>query len=178
VNGERPEGIGQRKDPDRTTTAPVSRPDVILRDVTEPDVEVFFRQQLEPEGIAMAAFPARDRAAHMAHWTKILAVETNVTRTIDAGGQVAGYAGSWVNEHGVREIGYWLGKDHWGKGIATAAIGQFVAVIQERPLHAVVADHNVASIRVLEKCGFTRLGDEPIELPDGIGLLEFGLVTR
>jgi RimJ/RimL family protein N-acetyltransferase len=53
-----------------------------------------------------------------------------------------------------REFGYWLGREFWGKGIATEALSQFFGVVKTRPLFAHVAKHNIASRRVLEKCGF------------------------
>jgi RimJ/RimL family protein N-acetyltransferase len=56
---------------------------------------------------------------------------------------------------GEREVGYWLGREYWGKGIATAALAAYLKVEQQRPLHAYVAAHNIGSRRVLEKCGFT-----------------------
>jgi RimJ/RimL family protein N-acetyltransferase len=96
---------------------------------------------------AMAAFPARDRTAHAAHWQKVLAHESNVARTIVEQGHVVGYIGSW-DADGQRLVGYWIGRDHWGRGIATRALADFVAEITERPLHACVAEHNRASIRV------------------------------
>src|SRR5256886_15542728 len=55
---------------------------------------------------------------------------------------------------GEPNIGYWLGKTHWGKGIASAALAQFFTKIEARPVYAHVAKHNFASIRVLQKCGF------------------------
>jgi RimJ/RimL family protein N-acetyltransferase len=63
-------------------------------------------------------------------------------------------------EHsGKREVGYWIAKDHWGKGVATKALSRFLDQVTERPLYAGVAKHNIASIRVLEKCGF-RFSEE------------------
>lgn len=45
------------------------------------------------------------------------------------------------------------GKEHWGS-VATRALAAFLRLVTERPLHAHVAQHNVGSRRVLEKCGF------------------------
>jgi Acetyltransferase (GNAT) domain len=54
-------------------------------------------------------------------------------------------------------VGYWVGREFWGRGLATAALAELVAEIPERPLHAWVASSNVGSIRVLEKCGFVEV---------------------
>jgi RimJ/RimL family protein N-acetyltransferase len=131
-----------------------TRKPVLLREVAETDIEVFFEQQLDPDATRMAAFPARDKEAHVAHWNKVLGDPSTVTRTIIVGDRVAGYMGSW-EQGDEREVGYWIGKEYWGKGIATAALSHFLEVVNTRPLYANVAEHNVASIRVLEKCGFT-----------------------
>jgi RimJ/RimL family protein N-acetyltransferase len=60
----------------------------------------------------------------------------------------------------MREVGYWLGREFWGKGIATRALVEFLKVVAERPLYARVAKHNIASFRVLEKCGFKLQREE------------------
>ena len=44
-----------------------------------------------------------------------------------------------------------------GRGIATAALTAFLRLEQTRPLYAGVAKHDAASVRVLQKCGFTFL---------------------
>ena len=61
---------------------------------------------------------------------------------------------------GEREVGYWLGKEFWGKGIATKALAEFLKIIETRPLYAHVAKHNIGSRRILEKCGFTVIGED------------------
>jgi RimJ/RimL family protein N-acetyltransferase len=127
--------------------------DVFLRDVTDEDLPILFEQQLDPEATRMAAFPARDREAFNTHWTKILADDGLVKKTIMAGGEVAGNMGSWVHD-GKRQVGYWIGKSFWGRGIATRALAAFIDIVADRPLHAYVAKHNLGSVRVLEKCGF------------------------
>jgi RimJ/RimL family protein N-acetyltransferase len=138
---------------------------ISLRAVIASDLPIFFEQQLDPVANQMAAFPARDHEAFMAHWAKIMADESNILQTILSGDQVAGNIVSW--EHaGEREVGYWLGREFWGKGIATRALSLFLAQVTTRPLYAYVAKHNLASIRVLEKCRFTLAheGDEEMIL--------------
>ena len=51
-------------------------------------------------------------------------------------------------------FGVQIDRAFWGRGVATEALSAFLCVEQTRPLYAGVAKHNVASIRVLEKCGF------------------------
>lgn len=117
----------------------------------------------------MARFPPRDEDAFMAHWHRIMGDETVTVRTILFDGQVAGNILSFL--HGdTREIGYWIGRELWGRGIATVALWKFLRLVTERPLYAGVARGNTASIRVLQKCGFALLredGDELILKLDG-----------
>jgi len=135
--------------------------EILLRSVTESDLPILFDQQLDPDATAMAAFPSRDRDAFMQHWTKIMADPSNILKTILFDGQVAGNIVSWENS-GEWEVGYWIGKEFWGKGIATQALLLFLDLVKTRPLYAHVAKHNIASRRVLEKCGF-RLTAEELE---------------
>ena len=134
---------------------------VELRAVREDDLPRFFAHQADPEAARMAAFPSRERDAFMAHWAKILANENVTNRTILVDGRVVGNVGCWEQE-GERDVGYWIDRAHWGKGVATAALALFLEQVAERPLHARVADHNIGSIRVLEKCGFARVGQETV----------------
>lgn len=128
--------------------------EVLLRDVAESDLPIFYEQQLDPEATAMAAFPSRDRESFMAHWAKIVADESIILKSILFDGEVAGNIVSWEQDD-EREVGYWVGKEFWGKGIATKALTEFLNQVKTRPLVAHVAKHNIASRRVLEKCGFT-----------------------
>ena len=137
----------------------------MLRDVREDDLEVFFEQQREPEGVAMAVFPAREREAFDAHWRRILATDSLVVRTIEVDGEVAGNVGSWEQD-GRQLVGYWLGREFWGRGLATAALAEFVQELEVRPLHAWVATSNAGSIRVLEKCGFVRIGEHTTDVEE------------
>ena len=129
----------------------------VLRDVVESDLDAFYEHQREPEANEMAIFPARDRATFDAHWQRLLADDALIKKTIVHEGEVAGNIGSWEQE-GKRLVGYWIGREYWGKGVATRALSEFVDDVPERPLHAWVATSNVGSIRVLEKCGFVQVG--------------------
>jgi RimJ/RimL family protein N-acetyltransferase len=154
--------------------------DIRLEDVTDADLPIFFEQQCDSDANQMAAFPARARDAFMAHWTKILGDETVTTKTILLDGQVAGNIGSWERDR-KRLVGYWIGKNYWGKGVATRALREFLRVVKVRPLYAHVAKHNSASIRVLEKCGFTICGAETEALhapSDGVEELVFELSAK
>ena len=148
--------------------------EVLLRDVTESDLPILYEQQLDPEATAMAAFPSRDREAFMAHSAKIMANESMIFKAIVFDGQVAGSMVSWIME-GEQEVGYWLGKEYWGKGIATRALAEFVEMVKTRPLSAHVAKHNIGSRRVLEKCGFKVIGEDSYTNPAGMLVDEFVL---
>ncbi len=154
--------------------------EVRLRDVIESDLPVFFEHQGEPEANRMAAFPARSRDAFLAHWAKMLGDQGVTVRTILFGGRVAGNIVCWERGH-QRLVGYWIGREYWGKGVASTALAEFLAVVKARPLFAHVAKQNIPSIRVLEKCGFRVCVGETAALgapPDGIEELVFGLGTK
>jgi RimJ/RimL family protein N-acetyltransferase len=125
--------------------------ELYLRHVVNDDLPIFFENQLDQEANYMAAFTA--------HWHKILANETNIIRTIIFNEQVAGSVSSYEDE-GRPEVTYWLGKEYWGKGIATRALKVFLSNDNTvRPIYARVAKDNPGSRRVLEKCGFTVLSE-------------------
>jgi RimJ/RimL family protein N-acetyltransferase len=135
---------------------------ILLREVKNCDLPIFFEQQLDSTANYMAAFTRKDptdRESFDAHWEKILADETIPIKTTLFEGQVAGFVLSYI-QFGEREVSYWLGKEFWGKGIATKALSEFLAELEERPLHARAAKDNIASIRVLEKCSFVISGHD------------------
>ena len=136
--------------------------DLLLRDVVEDDLALFFDFQLDPDANRMAAFTVRDptdRAAFTAHWHKILADPTTTNRTIVCDGQVVGSVASY-GEPDKPEVTYWIGSAYWGKGIATRALTAFLAQVDaRRPIYGRVAKDNHGSRRVLEKCGFQVIGE-------------------
>jgi len=138
----------------------------VLREVVDEDIPVFFEQQNDPEAIEMAAFPPREWEPFRAHWDRIRQDETCVTKTIVSDGQVAGNIGSWQRDDR-RYVGYWLGREFWGKGLATQALAELVEEL-ERPLYAEVSTTNIGSIRVLEKCGF-KVIETTVEHGEALG---------
>ena len=130
-----------------------------LRDVVETDLPIFYEQQLDTDATQMAGFPPRNRESFMKHWTKIVADKSVQIKTILFDGEIAGNIVCF-EQLGEREVGYWLGKEFWSKGIATRALNEFLKEIEIRPLYAHVAKHNIGSKRVLEKCGFIIAGED------------------
>ncbi|MHB8133193.1 MAG: GNAT family N-acetyltransferase [Anaerolineaceae bacterium] len=135
---------------------------LILREVLNSDVSIFYNQQLDHEANYMAAFTAKDptnRESFLAHWKRILADSSVMIKTILVDEQIAGSVLSYEDD-GKPEVSYWLGKEYWGKGIGTTALGLFLKVYQlKRPIYARVAKDNLRSRRVLEKCGFEIMSE-------------------
>jgi RimJ/RimL family protein N-acetyltransferase len=133
---------------------------IVLRDVAQSDLPILFEHQKDPEASRMAAFGSRDpsdRGAFLTHWRRILSDPTVIMKTILWEGHIAGTVGSFLWD-GKPQVTYWIGKEFWGNGIATQALTEFIRIVNRRPLYASVATDNLASIRVLEKCGFAMRG--------------------
>src|SRR5882757_2055494 len=117
------------------------KPAVRLRSVEDRDLDVFFDQQADPVAVEMAAFPARDKDQFAAHRAKLRADDSLFVRTVVADGVVAGNMGSW-RENEQQLLGYWFGREWWGRGVATQALALFVDEVSIRPLYAHVVEHN------------------------------------
>lgn len=136
---------------------------VRLRDITDADLPGLFEQQRDERSVAMAGVPARDPDAFHAHWARIRADPQFMLKVIDLDGENAGHAMSFTSSSGRRVVGYWIVRERWGQGLATRALELLLEIEATRPLYAQVVPDNAASIRVLEKCGFTRT-DEGADL--------------
>jgi len=138
------------------------RIEVSLRDVAETDLPIFFDFQRDSAANYMAAFTTRDptdKEAFAAHWNRILNDDTVLVKTIVFDGHVVGSVATFVDkEFGKPEVTYWIGKEYWGMGLATYALTRFLRDMAVRPIYGRAAKDNVASIRVLEKCGFRMIG--------------------
>lgn len=133
-----------------------------LRDVLETDLSIFFGQQLDREANYLAAFTSSDptdRDDILARWKKVLADPSVIFKTIILDGQIVGSVLSY-EEATLPQVSYWIGQEHWGQGIATRALTEFLTHCNlARPLYARAIKDNHRSLRVLEKCGFTITGE-------------------
>jgi len=133
-----------------------------LRPLREDDLPAMFEIQLDEDAQRQAAFvdkTARDREAYLEKWRKILLDDAIITRAVEFDGDVVGSVGTFPMEGDI-ELTYWIRKDVWGRGVATAAVAALLEEVAVRPLHAQVVEDNVGSIRVLERNGFVRVGSE------------------
>lgn len=133
-----------------------------LRDLTDDDLDVLFDIQADKTAQHMAAFTSPDqgdRDAYRAKWRKIIADDEITKKAILVDGEVVGSVGSFVVD-GDTEVTYWVRRDLWGQGIASAALAELVRQVTVRPVYARVAADNLASAQVLVRNGFTRVGEE------------------
>lgn len=137
---------------------------VTIRAVEHGDIDTFFDHQLDPEANAMAAFTSADptdRAAFDAHWQRVLGDATITNRTILVGDEIAGHIAAYTSDDlDGPEVTYWVGKRWWGQGVATRAVQLLLDEFATRPLYGRCAETNPASRRVLEKCGFSVVGED------------------
>ncbi len=132
---------------------------ILLRPTIESDLPILFQQQLDPEAVAMSAYPAKDRGEFMRHWEGILKNKNVIARTILYKEKIAGHVLCWKEGKYEQRIGYWISKEFWRRGIASAAVNELLTLVKIRPLYAEVANHNIGSRRVLEKNGFALLNE-------------------
>ena len=134
---------------------------LVLREIEDRDLGVLFEHSTDPDAIRMAAFTspeADDRTSFERRWARLRSDSSTTNRVIEIEGRVVGHIASFDLE-GHREVTYWIGREDWGRGIATRALQEFLHLEATRPLYAHAASDNAASIRVLTKCGFLIVGE-------------------
>lgn len=135
---------------------------ITLTETEKNDLDLFFQFQLYKEANYLAAFTSKDpndKTAYMEKFTKLLTDPTIKMRTIKANDEIAGSIAKFVIENDAA-ITYWLDCKFLGKGIATTALKEFLKIEQNRPIYARVTFDNYGSQKVLEKCGFVKIGIE------------------
>jgi RimJ/RimL family protein N-acetyltransferase len=112
-----------------------------------------YQMQLDPESNRMAVTIPRTAEAFHSHWAKALEDQGATARAVLLGEALVGYVCCFPSE-GQDHVGYWIDRAHWGRGIASRALHLLLLEVTKRPLVATAAASNVASLRVLQKCGF------------------------
>lgn len=133
-----------------------------LRPTTISDLDTLFQFQLDKEGGFLAAFMPKDytdKNAYIEKYTQLLANPTVNNQTIILNNTIVGSIAKFVME-GDTEITYWIDRKFWGKGIATDALKEFLTIEIIRPIYGRVAFDNFGSQKVLEKCGFIKVGSD------------------
>jgi RimJ/RimL family protein N-acetyltransferase len=146
----------------RNKTGHIKVSDIELRNTTENDLETLFVFQLDKDANYLAAFTSKDPAdktGYMAKWSRLLSDSTVNMQTILVNNEIAGSVVKYEMD-GKAEITYWIDKNFWGMGVATSALEKFLIIENVRPIYGRVAFDNFGSQRVLEKCGFEKVGKE------------------
>jgi len=134
--------------------------EVALRPIRDEDLDGMFAQMRDPESVWMAAFTSADpddRALFDARMARIRAAPDITHRSITYDGRLVGSIACFVAD-GDTEITYWIDRAFWGRGIARAALRQFLELVTVRPLHARAASDNRGSLAVLRGAGFVATG--------------------
>jgi len=133
-----------------------------LRPSEPSDLEFFFQFQLDKEAGYLAAFTpknATDKDAYFEKYTKHMNDPAINMQTILVDDIIAGSIAKF-EMNGDTEVTYWIDRRFWGKGIATAALKTLLAIENTRPVFGRVAFDNYGSQKVLEKCGFVKIGTD------------------
>lgn len=141
------------------TNSPTPASLIRLRPLIDADLPTIFAYESDPAAYRMAVVNPRPREAFDAVWARILANPAITARAILADEVFVGHISCFQSD-GLDTIGYWIAREHWGRGIATRALALFLELIPTRPLHARAAVANAASIRVLSNNGFQHTGTQ------------------
>lgn len=137
-------------------------PDIKLRPTEISDLDTLFQFQLDKKGGYLAAFMPKDhtdKSAYIDKYLKLLNDPTVNNQTIIIDDTIVGSIAKFLMK-GDTEITYWIDRKFWGQGIATNSLTEFLKIEQTRPIYGRVAFDNVGSQKVLEKCGFVKIGTD------------------
>ena len=136
--------------------------DIKLRPTELSDLDRLFEFQLDKEGGYLAAFmpnDSNDKSAFIEKHRKFLKDPTINNQTILLEDHIVGSIAKFVVQ-GDTEVSYWIDRKYWGKGIASKALQKLLEIETERPIFGRVAFDNFGSQKVLEKCGFQKVGSD------------------
>ena len=139
----------------------MSNLNITLTKTEKVDLDSFFQFQLDKEANHLAAFTSKDpndKAAYIEKYTKFLTDPSKIMRTIKINNEIVGSISKFMIEDDA-EITYWIDRKFWGQGIATTALKELLKIEPARPIYGRVAFDNYGSQKVLEKCGFVKIGE-------------------
>ena len=126
------------------------------------DLPALYQFQLDKEANHLAAFTATNQnteADYIRKFTPFLSNPTINMFTIRINNAIVGSIAKFVMDDEA-ELTYWIDRKFWGKGVATTALKEFLKIEQTRPIRGRVAFDNYGSQKVLEKCGFVKIGTD------------------
>lgn len=135
---------------------------ITLTKTTPDDLRCLYQIQLDPDANQMAAFTSesgKDFSLFFEKYSKHLDDPNISMWTIRLEQQIVGSVAKFVIA-GDAGITYWIDKKFWRQGIATEALTQLLQYETARPVYGYVAFDNSGSQRVLEKCGFRKIGSD------------------
>ncbi len=133
-----------------------------LRPTVYSDLETHYQFQLDEEANYLAAFTSStssDKEAYLEKYAKFLNEPSINNQTILVDGTIVGSIAKFVID-GDAEITYWIDRKFWGRGIATKALKELLSFETSRPIYGRVAFDNIGSQKVLENCGFVKVGTD------------------
>lgn len=136
--------------------------EIKLRKTVKSDLEYFYQFQLDEEAIYLAAFTPKDPTDKQAYFEKYSkhADDPSINmQTILVDDIIVGSIAKFIM-FGDTEITYWIDKNYWGRGVGTIALKKLLEMEEARPIFGRVAFDNKSSQRVLEKCGFVKVGSD------------------
>jgi len=128
-----------------------------------PALAVAISDEAIAKNLATVPWPyrMRDAEAFLASPRDPILPSLLVFERTDGAPQLVGACGLGRRPSGAVEMGYWIARGHWGRGLATEACSALIEIARALGLCSLEGSHfvdNPASGRVLEKLGFHALG--------------------
>ncbi|MZD07339.1 GNAT family N-acetyltransferase [Streptomyces sp. SID5785] len=144
-------------------------PGITLRRAVPADAQALADAQIRNKAHLAATEPYRDASYYTAAaQTERITQPQSATWVLDDGERIVGrvmLTGIVLGPLCSASVGYWVDADHRGRGLVPAALEEIARISRdELGLHRLEAGtltDNVASQRVLAKCGFVRYGLAP-----------------
>lgn len=138
---------------------------LFLRPIWEEDAPAIYRgiaEEVIVRNLATAPWPYRMEDAQAFVKLPRDFKQPSFAITLPHNGEYVGQCGYGPDEDGELQVGYWIARQHWGKGYATEATRALLDIGRAHGFGRVVASHfldNPASGKVLRKAGFRATGE-------------------